>query len=139
MKKKTRSSIEKFIIRPADRYEIMWTHIEKGKDEYDFYDVKYGDVIIKGCSVVEGKKGAFLGMPSKERDGSYYPVVFLSRGLGKRLITFIEEADENDDWEETDLDYLSFDDDSDDSKSERKRSKKRSKEKSDAEEDDESE
>lgn len=106
---KTKTTIEKFMIEPADGVRILNTHITKNRDEYDFYDIKVGDVIIKGASIVSGKKGDFLGMPSKERNGDWYPVVYLSHGLSDELMSYIEDADDNDEWEEVDNDdYLSF-------------------------------
>lgn len=106
---KTKTTIEKYMIEPADGVRILNTHITKNRDEYDFYDIQVGDVIIKGASIVSGKKGDFLGMPSKERNGDWYPVVYLSHGLSDELMNYIEDADDNDDWEEVDNDdYLSF-------------------------------
>lgn len=106
--KKTTSKINYAIIEPSERIRILWKCIEKNNEEYDFYDVQYGDVIIKGISIVEGKKGAFLGMPSQLRDGEYYPIVFLAHDLSDRLLGYIEKADEEDLWEETDESYLQF-------------------------------
>lgn len=106
---KTKTTIEKYMINPADGVRIMNTHITKNRDEYDFYDIQVGGVIIKGASIVSGKKGDFLGMPSKERNGDWYPVVYLSHGLSDELMSYIEDADDNDEWEEVDNDdYLSF-------------------------------
>lgn len=106
---KAKTTIEKFIIEPKDGVRILNTHITKNRDEYDFYDIQVGDVIIKGASIVSGKKGDFLGMPSKERNGDWYPVVYLSHGLSDELMSYIEDADDNDEWEEVDNDdYLSF-------------------------------
>ncbi len=106
---KTKTTIEKYMIEPADGVRILNTHITKNRDEYDFYDIQVGDVIIKGASIVSGKKGDFLGMPSKERNGDWYPVVYLSHTLSDELMSYIEDADDNDEWEEVDNDdYLSF-------------------------------
>lgn len=106
---KAKTTIEKFMIEPADGVRILNTHITKNRDEYDFYDIQVGDVIIKGASIVSGKKGDFLGMPSKERNGDWYPVVYLSHALSDELMSYIEDADDNDEWEEVDNDdYLSF-------------------------------
>lgn len=106
---KTKTTIEKYMIEPADAVRILNTHITKNRDEYDFYDIQVGDVIIKGASIVSGKKGDFLGMPSKERNGDWYPVVYLSHALSGELMNYIEDADDNDEWEEVDNDdYLSF-------------------------------
>ena len=106
---KAKTTIEKFIIEPKDGVRILNTHITKNRDEYDFYDIQVGDVIIKGASIVSGKKGDFLGMPSKERNGDWYPVVYLSHALSDELMSYIEDADDNDEWEEVDNDdYLSF-------------------------------
>ena len=106
---KTKTTIEKYVINPADGVRILNTHIVKNRDEYDFYDIQVGDVIIKGASIVSGKKGDFLGMPSKERNGDWYPVIYLSHSLSDKLMSYIEDADDNDEWEEVDNDdYLSF-------------------------------
>ena len=106
---KTKTTIEKYMINPADGVRILNTHIVKNRDEYDFYDIQVGDVIIKGASIVSGKNGDFLGMPSKERNGDWYPVVYLSHALSDELMSYIEDADDNDEWEEVDNDdYLSF-------------------------------
>ena len=106
---KTKTTVEKYLINPADGVRILNTHITKNRDEYDFYDLQVGDVIIKGASIVSGKKGDFLGMPSKERNGDWYPVVYLSHALADDLMSYIEEADDNDEWEEVDNDaYLNF-------------------------------
>lgn len=106
---KAKTTIEKYMINPADGVRILNTHIMKNRDQYDFYDIQVGDVIIKGASIVSGKKGDFLGMPSKERNGDWYPVIYLSHGLSDELMSYIEDADENGEWEEVDNDdYLSF-------------------------------
>lgn len=108
----TKSKTTFYKISPAERIEILWKSIEKNGDEYDFYDIKYGAVIIKGASLVDGKNGTFLGMPSVERNGEYYPTCYISRTLNEQLCEYIEAADDNDDWiEVTDDDekYLSFD------------------------------
>ena len=106
---KAKTTINKYMIEPKDGVRILNTHIVKNRDEYDFYDLQVGDVIIKGASIVSGKKGDFLGMPSKERNGDWYPVVYLSHALADDLMSYIEDADDNDEWEEVDNDeYLSF-------------------------------
>ena len=107
-KNTSRSKINYAVIEPAERIRILWKCIEKGGSQYDFYDIQYGEVIIKGVSIVEGKNGDFLGMPSQERAGSYYPVVFLTHSLSDRILEYINDADENDTWEDTDETYLSF-------------------------------
>ena len=108
-RKTTKTTINKYVSNPADGVRILNTHITKNRDEYDFYDIQVGDVIIKGASIVSGKKGDFLGMPSKERNGEWYPVVYLSHDLGDELMEYIDDADNNDEWEEVDNDdYLSF-------------------------------
>lgn len=106
---KAKTTIDKYMIEPKNGVRILNTHIVKNRDEYDFYDIQVGDVIIKGASIVSGKKGDFLGMPSKERNGDWYPVVYLSHALSDELMSYIEDADDNDEWEEVDNDaYLNF-------------------------------
>lgn len=134
----TKSKTTFYKISPAERIEILWKSIEKNGGEYDFYDIKYGEVIIKGASLVDGKNGVFLGMPSVERNGEYYPTCYIARALNERLCGYIEDADNNDDWiEVTDDDekYLSFDADKGNAKTKSKK-KTKAKETSDDSEDD---
>ena len=136
---KAKTTIEKYMIEPKDGVRILNTHIVKNRDEYDFYDIQVGDVIIKGASIVSGKKGDFLGMPSKERNGDWYPVVYLSHALSDELMSYIEDADDNDEWEEVDNDtYLSFEKSEKGKKSRKSKTgnKKNSKHDEDDEEDD---
>lgn len=53
-----------------------------------FVELKLDDmVIVKGLSLVEGKKGLFLSYPaSKGKDGKYYNSVYsLDKNWGKQL------------------------------------------------------
>lgn len=107
-KSKTSRRIKRIkeLILPAKRFAVLRTTIGSGKNSYEFYDIQYGDVIITGCRVVDSKNGAFLAMPSREgSDGEYYPVVYLSHELGDKFMDWIEEADENEDWEEVETDF----------------------------------
>lgn len=104
-RKKVRTTKIKELIIPAKGYAILRTTITKGKNEYVFYDIQYGSVIITGCRVIEGKNGDFLAMPSRESNGEYYPVVYLSHELGDQLMSWIEDADDDEDWEEVDDDF----------------------------------
>jgi len=103
--KKVRTTKIKELIIPAKGYAILRTTITKGKNEYVFYDIQYGSVIITGCRVIEGKNGDFLAMPSRESNGEYYPVVYLSHDLGDQFMEWIEDADDNEDWEEVEDDF----------------------------------
>lgn len=112
MAKRNTTDVTKRIIEPTERISIMWKNIKKDRKEYDFYDIRYGDVIITGCKVVESKRGDFLGMPSQERNGEYYPLVYMSHELNDKLVEYIQDADEHDDWKEMDdNENLSFDTD----------------------------
>lgn len=134
---KAKTTIEKYMIEPKDGVRILNTHIVKNRDEYDFYDLQVGDVIIKGASIVSGKKGDFLGMPSKERNGDWYPVVYLSHALSDELMSYIEDADDNDEWEEVDNDdYLSFEEAGKGKKSRKSKPGNKKNRKHDEEEDD---
>lgn len=107
-KSKTSRRIKRIkeLILPAKRFAVLRTTFGSGKNSYEFYDIQYGDVIITGCRVVDSKNGAFLAMPSREgSDGEYYPVVYLSHELGDKFMDWIEEADENEDWEEVETDF----------------------------------
>lgn len=108
--KTQKTTIRRYKITPGDRIEILWKQISKGRDTWDFYDVKYGDVIITDCKLIEGSKGTFLGMPSRENNGSWYPLVYVKKSLGDKLVEYITDADSNDDWVELDDgEILSFD------------------------------
>ena len=124
MKKVTR--IKEVAKAKIKGYAVMRTTIKKGRDKFTYFDLKYGGVVITGCRLVEGKKGDFLGMPSKynEKDDEYYPLVFMSREVHDAFMKIIETADDNDKWEEVDEDdYLSANDDEDEKKSKRGRKK----------------
>lgn len=95
----------KELILPAKGYAILRTTIYKSKNEYVFYDVQYGSVIITGCRVIDSKNGDFLAMPARENDGEYYPVVYLSHELDDQFMEWIEDADENEEWEEVEDDF----------------------------------
>lgn len=103
--KRVKTTKIKELIIPAKGYAILRTSISKGKNEYVFYDIQYGSVIITGCRVIEGKKGDFLAMPARENNGEYYPVVYLSHELGDQFMEWIEEADDKADWEEVEDDF----------------------------------
>ena len=107
-KSKTSRRIKRIkeLILPAKRFAVLRITVGSGKNSYEFYDIQYGDVIITGCHVVDSKNGSFLAMPSREgSDGEYYPVVYLSHELGDKFMDWIEEADENEDWEEVETDF----------------------------------
>lgn len=128
----------KELILPAKRFAVLRTTIESGKNQYEFYDIQYGDVIITGCRVVDSKNGAFLAMPSREgSDGEYYPVVYLSHDLGDKFMDWIETADEEEEWEEVEDDfYLRH---LEDAAEKPKKNKKKSKTVVEADEEDEDE
>ena len=136
MKKVTRI---KEIVKAKNGYAVMRTTIKKGHDKFKYFDLKYGGVVITGCRLVEGKKGDFLGMPSKynEKDDEYYPLVFMSRDVHDAFMKIIEVADEDDKWEEVDEDdYLSANDDEDENKSKKSKKSKRGRKKDDDDDDD---
>ena len=116
----------KEIVKAKNGYAVMRTTIKKGRDRFQYFDLKYGGVVITGCRLVESKKGDFLGMPSKynEKDDEYYPLVFMSHDVHDAFMNIIEAADEDDKWAEVDEDeYLSANDDEDEKKSKKGRKK----------------
>lgn len=131
----------KELILPAKRFAVLRTTIGSGKNQYEFYDIQYGDVIITGCRVVDSKNGAFLAMPSREgSDGEYYPVVYLSHELGDKFMDWIEEADEEEEWEEVEEDfYLRHIEDEDEKPKKKKRKTVVESDEDDEEEDEEEE
>lgn len=134
----------KEIVKAKNGYAVMRTTIKKGRDKFTYFDLKYGGVVITGCRLVEGKRGDFLGMPSKynEKDDEYYPLVFMSRDVHDAFMNIIEAADEADKWTEVDEDdYLSANDDDDDDDEDEKPAKKskRGRKKDDDDDDDDDE
>ena len=59
-----------------------------------FCDIALSGLVIKGFSVVEGKKGLFIGMPRQQgKDGKWYEVVTpLDEGTRTALSESILEA-----------------------------------------------
>lgn len=94
--------------------------VTKGKDTYEFYDIDIGGIIIKDCKLIDGKNGTFIGTPSKEVNGEYYPMVYINENLTDNIVDFLENAE----WEETKDTRLEF---------ENSKSKSRSKSKSEDE------
>lgn len=137
-KSKTSRRIKRIkeLILPAKRFAVLRTAFGSGKNSYEFYDIQYGDVIITGCRIVDSKNGAFLAMPSREgSNGEYYPVVYLSHELGDKFMDWIEEADEEEEWEEVEENfYLRHIEDEDEKP---KKNKKKSKMVVESDEDDE--
>lgn len=131
----------KELILPANRFAVLRTIIESGKNQYEFYDIQYGDVIITGCRVVDSKNGAFLAMPSREgSDGEYYPVVYLSHDLGDKFMDWIKTADDEEEWEEVEEDfYLRHIEDEDEKPKKKKRKTVVESDEEEDEEDDEEE
>lgn len=130
----------KELILPAKRFAVLRTTIGSGKNQYEFYDIQYGDVIITGCRVVDSKNGAFLAMPSREgSDGEYYPVVYLSHELGDKFMDWIEAADEEEEWEEVESDFYLHHLEDDDEKQKKKKRKTVVESDEDDEDDDEEE
>lgn len=59
-----------------------------------FFDMKVNGVTIYGCTLIEGKKGTFVGFPQqKGKDGKYYKRAFveLSEEDTKFIIALIED------------------------------------------------
>ena len=134
MKKVTRI---KEIVKAKNGYAVMRTTLKKGRDRFQYFDLKYGGVVITGCRLVEGKKGDFLGMPSKynEKDEEYYPIVFMSRDVHDAFMNIIEAADDNDKWVEVDEDDYLFANDDEDEKPAKKSKRGRKKADDDDDED----
>ena len=136
-KTRRRNKRIKELILPAERFAVLRTTIGSGKNSYEFYDIQYGDVIITGCRVVDSKNGAFLAMPSREgSDGEYYPVVYLSHELGDKFMDWIEEADENEDWEEVETDFYLRHLEDEDEKSKKNKKKRKTVVKTDEDDED---
>lgn len=108
--------------------------ITKGKDTYEFYDIEISGIIIKDCKLIDGKNGMFIGTPSKEVNGEYYPMVYINEKLTDTIVNFLENAE----WEETEDTRLEFEKSKSKSKFKSKsKSKSKSKAKDDDDDDDE--
>jgi len=137
MKKKVTRIKE--IVKAKNGYAVMRTTIKKGRDSFQYFDLKYGGVVITGCRLVEGKKNDFLGMPSKynEKDDEYYPLVFMSREVHDAFMKIIDAADEDDKWEEVDEDdYLSANEEDEKPAKKSKRGRKKDDDDDDDDDDD---
>lgn len=100
-----RTTIKKYQLTPADRIEILWKSVTTATDEYDFYDIKYGGIVITGCTIREGSKGDFLAAPSHKKDDEYVREVYFSDDFSESILKYIEDADKNDKWKSVSNDY----------------------------------
>lgn len=113
---------------------ILNKHIEKDGDDFDFYDIDIGGIIIKDCRIVDGKNGTFIGTPAKAENGSYYPMVYINESLTDTIVDFILDKAE---WEETEDTMLTFEENKSKSKIKSKsKSKSKSRDEDEDEEDD---
>lgn len=112
---------------------VLNKYIEKNGDDFDFYDIDIGGIIIKDCRIVDGKNGTFIGTPAKAENGNFYPMVYINESLTDTIVDFILDKAE---WEETDDTTLTFEENKSKSKS---KSKSRSKSKSKSRDEDEDE
>ncbi len=58
------------------------------------FDAVLGGVTIRGARLVNGKRGRFLGLPSRKRPDTeeWYEVIVLSDALRSRVLAAAEEA-----------------------------------------------
>lgn len=94
-----KTTIEKYRILPKERTEILCKSVSTAGGNYDYYDIRYGDIIITGCSIREGQNGEFLAAPSHKIDDTYVRDVYFTDAFNDSIIGFIEDADKNDKWE----------------------------------------
>lgn len=102
---KKRTTIEKYRILPAERTEILWKSVSTAGGDYDYYDIRYGGIIITGCSIREGKNGSFLAAPSHKIDETYVRDIYFTDEFNDQIIGFIEDADEKNKWKQMSDDY----------------------------------
>ena len=101
-----RTTIKKYRIMPAERTEILWKSVvSTAAGEYDYYDIRYGGIIITGCSIREGKNGSFLAAPSHKIEETYVRDIYFTDDFNDQIIGFIEDADENNKWKQMSDDY----------------------------------
>ena len=82
-------------MKESNGFEIVQMRRLKGEGKAKaFCDIALSGFVIKGFSVVEGKKGLFIGMPRQQgKDGKWYEMVSpLDEGTRATLSEFILEA-----------------------------------------------
>ncbi len=100
-----RTTIKKYSISPAERTEILWKVCSTPTGDYDYYDIRYGGIIVVGCAIREGKDGSFLGAPSHKINDTYVRDIYFTDDFNNMIIGFIKDADEKQSWTNMPDDY----------------------------------
>ena len=82
-------------MKGSDGFEVARMHRLNGEGKAKaFCDITLSGLVIKGFSVVDGKKGLFVGMPRQQgKDGKWYEIVSpLDEETRTALSEFILEA-----------------------------------------------
>ena len=87
--------------------KVLERDVESGNDDFTFYDICIANtVIIKDCRLVSGKNGDFIAAPSRKSGDNYYPYAYISKAVQSAVLDLIDDEDA---WEATDENYLTFD------------------------------
>jgi len=100
-----KTTIKKYLLTPADRIEILMKSVSSTKGDFDFFDIRYGGIVIAGCTIKEGQNGDFLAAPSHKKDDEYVRDVYFSDDFSESILKYIEDADKNDKWKSVSNDY----------------------------------
>ena len=100
-----KTTIKKYRILPTERTEILWKSVSTAGGDYDYYDIRYGGIIVTGCSIREGTNGDFLAAPSHKIEDTYVRDIHFTDDFNDSIIGFIEDADKKDQWEKMPDDY----------------------------------
>lgn len=123
MGRNSKQSTEIFYsIAEGNGVKILERHIEKGGNEFDFYDICIANtVILKDCRIISGKNGDFVATPSRKDGDKYYAQAYISSAAQTAILDLV--ADDKV-WNETDIQYLEFEESEKDEKSGRSASKR---------------
>ena len=87
--------------------KVLERFVETGGDEFTFDDICISNtVIIKDCRLVSGKNGDFIATPARKAGDNYYPYAYISEAVQAAVIDLIDDEEA---WEATDENYLTFD------------------------------
>lgn len=100
-----KTTIKKYRILPQERTEILWKSVSTAAGDFDYYDIRYGGIIVTGCSIREGKNGSFLAAPSHKIEHTYVRDIYFADDFNDSIIGFIEDADEKEKWSQMPDDY----------------------------------
>ena len=86
--------------------KVLERDVDSESGEFVFYDICVANtVIIKDCRLISGKNGDFIASPARKAGDDYYPYAYISKAVQKAVLDLIDDEDA---WEATDENYLTF-------------------------------